>query len=117
MARRKSLHRGRRAHRTKRSRRTRHTKRTRSRRTRRGGDGSIGTPYTGGRIMPLNQNQTLDGRNFSRANQIAGGGGIGRYHTGGSPCTGGSIQPSGSMINQSCPNGQMATTLVTGGRA
>jgi hypothetical protein len=117
MARRKSLHRSRRAHRTKRSRRTRHTKRTRSRRTRRGGDGSIGTPYSAYRMMPLNPNQTLDGQNFSRANQIGGGGKITRYRTGGSTCTGGTLQPSGNNINQSCPNGQMATTLVTGGRA
>lgn len=101
MARRKSLHRSRRAHRTKRSRRTRHTKRTHSRRTRRGGDGSIGTPYTGGRIMPLNPNQTLGGQYFSKANQSGGG----------------VIQPSGSSMSVGSKNGQMATTLVTGGRA
>jgi hypothetical protein len=117
MARRKSSHRG---HRAKRSRRTKHTRRRHTRhvrRTRRGGDGSIGTPYSAYRMMPLNPNQTLDGQNFSRANQFGGGGGITRSRTGGSTCTGGTLQPSGNNINQSCPNGQMATTLVTGGRA
>lgn len=109
MARRKSSHRAHRAHRTKRSRRTKHNRRRhtrRVRRTRRGGDGSIGTPYPAARMMPLNPNQTLDGRYFSRPNQI-----------GGSRCTGGTLQPSGSVVNASCSNGQMATHLVTGGRA
>ena len=94
MARRKSSRRGHRSRRTRRVRRTR--------RTRRGGDGSIGAPYPASRIMPLNQNQTLDGRYFSRSNQIGG--------------RGGTIQPSGSMMNVGGANGQMATYGVTGGR-
>lgn len=107
MARRKS------SYRAKRSRRTTHTKRTRSRhtrrirrirRSRRGGDGSIGTPYSAYRMMPLNPNQTLGGQYFSRANQIGGG-------------VGGVIQPSGSSMSVGSKNGQMATRLVTGGRA
>lgn len=104
MARRKSLHRSRRAHRTKRSRRTRYTKRTRSRRTRRGGDGSIGTPYSAYRMMPLNPNQTLAGGYFSKPNQSGGG-------------VGGVLQPSGSRMSVGSKDGQMATRLVTGGRA
>jgi hypothetical protein len=56
--------------------------------------------------MPLNPNQTLTGGYFSRANQI-----------GGSTCTGGTLQPSGNVMNAGCSNGQMATRLVTGGRA
>ena len=94
MARRKSSRRGHRSRRTRRVRRTR--------RTRRGGDGSIGAPYPASRIMPLNQNQTLDGRYFSRSNQIGG--------------RGGALQPSGSMMNVGGANGQMATYGVTGGR-
>ena len=94
MARRKSSRRGHRSRRTRRVRRTR--------RTRRGGDGSIGAPYPASRIMPLNQNQTLDGRYFSRSNQIGGRGGM--------------LQPSGSMMNVGGANGQMATYGVTGGR-
>ncbi len=85
---------------TKHSRRTKHT-----RRTRRGGDGSIGTPYPAARMIPLNPNQTLDGRYFSRANQIGGG-----------ACTGGTLQPSGNVMNAGCRTGQMATTLSTGAR-
>ena len=128
MARRKSSHRGHRSRltkhtrsRTKRSRRTKHTRRVR--RSRRGGDGSIGTPYPATRMMPLNQNQTLAGGYFSRANQIggglippgggSGGGGIGR-HTGGN--VGGVLQPTGSMMKVGGSNGQMATYGVTGGR-
>jgi hypothetical protein len=110
MTRRKSSHRGHRAKHTRvRSRRTKHTRRRhtrRVRRARRGGDGSTGTPYSAYRMMPFGPNQTLDGRYFSSANQ-----------SGGSPCTGGTLQPSGNMVNASCKNGQMATTLVTGGRA
>jgi hypothetical protein len=53
-------------------------------------------------MMPLNPNQTLDGRYFSRSNQIGGRGGI--------------LQPSGSMMNVGGANGQMATYGVTGGR-
>lgn len=94
MARRKSSRRGHRSRRTRRVRRTR--------RTRRGGDGSIGAPYPASRIMPLNQNQTLDGRYFSRSNQIGG--------------RGGTLQPSGSTMNVGGANGQMATYGVTGGR-
>ena len=97
-------HRHRRTKHTKHSRRTKHAKRVR--RTRRGGDGSIGTPYPATRMMPLNQNQTLAGGYFSRPNQIGGG-----------ACTGGTLQPSGSVMNAGCSNGQMATRLVTGGRA
>jgi hypothetical protein len=106
MTRRKSSHRTRRTRRTRRSRRTNRSRSTRSRRTRRGGDGSIGTPYPATRMIPLNQNQTLNGGYFSRSNQI-----------GGSACTGGTLQPSGSLMNAGCSNGQMATRLVTGGRA
>jgi hypothetical protein len=103
MARRKSSRRGHRSRRTKHNRR-RHTRRVRrTRRTRRGGDGSIGSPYPASRIMPLNPNQTLDGRYFSRSNQIGGRGGV--------------LQPTGSMMNVGGANGQMATQLVTGGRA
>ncbi len=94
MARRKSSRRGHRSRHTRRVRRTR--------RTRRGGDGSIGAPYPASRMMPLNPNQTLDGRYFSRSNQIGGRGGI--------------LQPSGSMMNVGGANGQMATYGVTGGR-
>jgi hypothetical protein len=94
MARRKSSRRGHRSRHTRRVRRTR--------RTRRGGDGSIGAPYPASRIMPLNQNQTLDGRYFSRSNQIGG--------------RGGTLQPSGSVMNVGGANGQMATYGVTGGR-
>lgn len=94
MARRKSSRRGHRSRHTRRVRRTR--------RTRRGGDGSIGAPYPASRIMPLNQNQTLDGRYFSRSNQIGGRGGM--------------SQPSGSIMNVGGANGQMATYGVTGGR-
>jgi hypothetical protein len=104
MARRKSSHRG---HRAKRSRHTKHTRRRHTRhvrRTRRGGDGSIGTPYTGGRIMPLNPNQTLAGGYFSKPNQSGGG-------------VGGVLQPSGSRMSVGSKDGQMATRLVTGGRA
>ena len=108
MARRKSSHRGHRAKhtrsRTKRSRRTKHTRRTK--RTRRGGDGSIGAPYSAYRMIPLNPNQTLDGRYFSKANQI-GDGGIGRSHMGGSSCRGGGIlQPSGFTMNANRSDGQ-----------
>jgi hypothetical protein len=94
MARRKSSRRGHRSRRTRRVRRTR--------RTRRGGDGSIGSPYPASRIMPLNPNQTLDGRYFSRSNQIGGRGGV--------------LQPTGSTMNVGGANGQMATYGVTGGR-
>ena len=110
MARRKSSHRARRTKHTRRS-RTKHTRRRhtrRVRRTRRGGDGSIGAPYPATRMMPLNPNQTLNGGYFSRANQIGGST---------STCTGGTLQPSGSVMNAGCGNGQMATRLVTGGRA
>lgn len=99
-------HRHRRTKHTKHSRRTKHTKR--ARRTRRGGDGSIGAPYPATRMMSLNPNQTLNGGYFSRANQIGGST---------STCTGGTLQPSGSVMNAGCGNGQMATRLVTGGRA
>lgn len=104
MARRKSLHRAHRAHRTKRSRRTKHNRRRhtrRVRRTRRGGDGSIGTPYPGARMMPLRPEQTLDGRHFSRANQI-GGTGV--------------LQPSGTTMSVGGKDGQMKSFLITGGR-
>ena len=94
MTRRKSSRRGHRSRHTRRVRRTR--------RTRRGGDGSIGSPYPASRIMPLNPNQTLDGRYFSRSNQIGGRGGV--------------LQPTGSMMNVGGANGQMATYGVTGGR-
>ena len=97
-------HRHRRTKHTKHSRRTKHAKRVR--RTRRGGDGSIGTPYPPTRMMPLPPNNTLNGGYFSRANQIGGG-----------ACTGGTLQPSGNVMNAGCSNGQMATRLVTGGRA
>lgn len=107
MARRKSSHRSRRI-RTRHAKRARHTKRSRytkrTRRSRRGGDGSIGTPYTGGRMMPLNPNQTLDGRYFSRPNQIGGG----------SP---GVLQPSGTSMSVGGKDGQMKSFLITGGRA
>jgi hypothetical protein len=99
MARRKSSHRG---HRAKRSRRTKHTRRVR--RTRRGGDGSIGAPYSATRMMPLNPNQTLAGGYFSKPNQSGGG-------------VGGVLQPSGSRMSVGSKDGQMATRLVTGGRA
>jgi len=118
MARRKSSHRRHRAKHTraKRSRRVKHNRRRhtrRVRRTRRGGDGSIGTPYPAARMMPLRPEQTLDGRHFSRANQIGGGlinpndptsGGIGR-HTGGN---GGGVGRSytgggGGLINPNDP--------------
>jgi hypothetical protein len=77
-------------------------------------------------MMPLRPEQTLDGRHFSRANQIGGGlinpnnpggggigrhtggngGGVGRSHTGGGgdltgskyPTGGGVLQPSGSRV-------------------
>lgn len=128
MARSKSSYRSRRTKhtrtRTKRSRRTKHTRR--ARRTRRGGDGSIGTPYTGGRIMYLNPNQTLDGRYFSRANQIGGGSGgavsPAEYSSGGkggvstSPSEVGALQPSGSRMVVGGKDGQMATYGPTGGR-
>jgi hypothetical protein len=115
MARRKSSHRGHRAKHTRgRSRRTKHTRRRhtrRVRRTRRGGDGSIGTPYPAARMMPLNPNQTLDGRYFSRANQIGGGlipsgggGGIGR-HTGGN----------GGLIGGNPAGGGVGATRQSGG--
>ena len=57
-------------------------------------------------MIPLNPNQTLGGRYFSRANQIGGG-----------ACTGGTLQPSGNVMNAACNSGQEATTLFTGGRA
>ena len=69
-------------------------------------------------MIPLPPNNTLDGRYFSRANQIGGGlihpndpnsGGNGRHG-------GGILQPSGSMMNVGGANGQMATYGVTGGR-
>ena len=116
MARRKSSHRARRTKHTRRS-RTKHTRRRhtrRVRRTRRGGDGS--TPYATSRMIPLPPNNTLDGRYFSRANQIGGGlihpnsGGIGRH-------TGGMLQPSGTSMVVGGANGQMKSFLVTGGRA
>ena len=107
MARGKTSHRSRRI-RTRHAKRARHTKRSRhtkrTRRTRRGGDGSIGTPYPGTRMIPLNPNQTLDGRYFSRPNQIGGS----------QP---GVLQPSGSVMNANRSDGQMSTNLVTGGRA
>ena len=112
MARRKSSHRSRRTKhtrgRTKRSRRTKHTRRVR--RTRRGGDGSIGTPYTGGRIMPLNPNQTLDGRYFSRANQI-GGGLINQNN----PNSGGIGRQSGGLIGGNPAGGGVGPTRQSGG--
>ena len=149
MARRKSSHRSRRTKHTRSRNRTKHTRRIR--RSRRGGDGSIGTPYTGGRIMPFDPNQKLDGRYFSRANQIGGGlippggggigrhnggligrnpggggvgptrqsgGGVGRYHMGGSSCGGGILQPSGFKMNANRSDGQMSTCGVgfKGGR-
>jgi len=70
-------------------------------------------------MIPLPPNNTLDGRYFSRANQIGGGlinpndpngGGIGRHQ-------GGVLQPSGSMMNVGGASGQMKNFLVTGGRA
>lgn len=106
MARRKSSHR---AHRTKHTRR-RHTRRVR--RTRRGGN----TPHPAMRMIPLPPNNTLNGRYFSRANQIGGGlippggGGIGRHG-------GGTLQPSGTSMVVGGANGQMKSFLVTGGRA
>ena len=117
MARRKS---SRRIRRTKHNRR-RHTRRVRrTRRTRRGGDGSIGAPYPASRMMPLNQNQTLDGRYFSRSNQIGGGGSLigSNYASGGVSHSGGMgvLQPTGSRMNVGGANGQMATYGVTGGR-
>ena len=123
MARRKSSHRAHRAHRTKRSRRTKHNRRRhtrRVRRTRRGGDGSIGTPYPAARMMPLNPNQTLDGRYFSRPNQIGGGSSLtGSDYPAPAPAgvsKGGVLQPTGSRMNVGGANGQMATYGVTGGR-
>ena len=106
MARRKSSHRSRRI-RTRHAKRARHTKRSRhtkrTRRTKRGGDGSIGTPYPGTRMIPLNPNQTLDGRYFSRPNQIGGSPGV--------------LQPSGTSMSVGGKDGQMKSFLVTGGRA
>jgi hypothetical protein len=129
MARRKSSYRSRRSHRTKNAKRSRRYKRTRRvRRARRGGDGSIGTPYPAARMMPLNPNQTLDGRYFSRANQIGGGGsGSGaispaEYSSGSksgvstSPSEVGVLQPSGSRMVVGGKDGQMATYGRTGGR-
>jgi len=52
-------------------------------------------------MMPLNQNQTLAGGYFSRANQIGGG----------------VLQPSGTMMNVGGADAQMKNFLVTGGRA
>ena len=107
MARRKSSHRSRRI-RTRHAKRARHTKRSRhtkrTRRTKRGGDGSIGTPHPLTRIMRLNPNQTLDGRYFSRPNQIGGG----------SP---GVLQSTGTSMSVGGKDGQMKSFLVTGGRA
>jgi hypothetical protein len=56
-------------------------------------------------MMPLGSNQTLGGGYFSSANQ-----------RGGSSCTGGTLQPSGSLMNAGCSDGQVATSGVTGGR-
>ena len=115
MARRKSSHRARRTKHTRRS-RTKHTRRRhtrRVRRTRRGGN----TPHPAMRMIHLPPNNTLDGRYFSRANQIGGGlippgggGGIGRHG-------GGTLQPSGTSMVVGGANGQMKSFLVTGGRA
>ena len=126
MARRKSSYRSRRSYRTKNTKRSRRYKRTRRvRRTRRGGDGSIGTPYTGGRMMPFNPNQTLDGRYFSRPNQIGGASAAispAEYSSGGkggvstSPSEVGVLQPSGSRMVVGGKDGQMATYGATGGR-
>lgn len=117
MARRKSSHRRTRARRTKHNRR-RHTRRVR--RTRRGG-----APYAATRMMPLNQEQTLDGRNFSRPHQSGGGSGstyliASEYNDSASASGGkdvsGFLQPSGSKMVVGGSNGQMATNLPTGGR-
>jgi hypothetical protein len=97
MARRKSSHR--RARTRTRARRTKHNRRRHTRRVRRIRRG--GAPYAATRMMPLNQEQTLDGRNFSRPHQI-GGTGV--------------LQPSGSKMVVGGSNGQMATNLPTGGR-
>ena len=129
MARRKSSYRSRRSRRSKNAKRSRRYKRTRRvRRSRRGGDGSIGTPYPGGRMMPLKPNQTLDGRYFSRPNQIGGGSGSGaispaEYSSGGkggvstSPSEVGVLQPSGSRMVVGGKDGQMKSILTTGARA
>jgi hypothetical protein len=69
-------------------------------------------------MMPLRPEQTLDGRHFSRPNQIGGGlippggggGGIGRHQ-------GGALQPSGTFMRVGNKDGQMKSFLVTGGRA
>lgn len=67
-------------------------------------------------MIPLPPNNTLDGRYFSRANQIGGGlihpgsDGIGRHG-------GGMLQPSGTSMVVGGANGQMKSFLVTGGRA
>lgn len=126
MARRKSSYRSRHSRRSKNAKRSRRSKRTRRiRRARRGGDGSIGTPYPAARMMPLNPNQTLDGRYFSRPNQIGGGGsGSGaispaEYSSGGKggvPSEVGVLQPSGSRMVVGGKDGQMATYGRTGGR-
>ena len=67
--------------------------------------------------MPLNPNQTLDGRYFSRPNQIGGGSGgaisPAEYSSGGK---GGVLQPSGSKMVVGGKDGQMATYGPTGGR-
>jgi|Laugresu1bdmlbsd_1035121.scaffolds.fasta_scaffold03782_1 hypothetical protein len=108
MARRKSSHR---------ARRTKHTRRRHTRRVRRTRRGGSNTPYPATRMIPLPPNNTLDGRYFSRANQIGGGlippgggGGIGRHG-------GGTLQPSGTSMVVGGSNGQMKSFLVTGGRA
>jgi len=120
MARRKSSHRAHRAHRTKRSRRTKHNRRRHTRRVRRTRRG--GAPYAATRMMPLNPNQTLDGRYFSRPNQIGGGSSLtGSDYPAPAPAPagvskGGVLQPTGSRMNVGGSNGQMATYGVTGGR-
>jgi hypothetical protein len=104
--------------RAKRTRRTKRSRSTRSRRARRGG-----APYAATRMMPLNQNQTLCGGNFSKPHQSGGGSGsadlIGSEYpasaTGGKDVVG-IRQPSGSMMVVGGSNGQMATYGVTGGR-
>ena len=72
-------------------------------------------------MMPFGPNQTLDGRYFSRANQIGGGGGGltgSDYPSSGVGVSrpGGILQPSGSMMRVGGANGQMATYGATGGR-
>jgi len=88
---------------SRRCKQTKRSRRARTRRTRRSRRG--GAPYPATRMMPLASNQTLGGGYFSRANQI-----------GGSLCKGGTLQPSGTMMNAGCSNGQVAIHGAAGGR-